>query len=137
MAEYKDLTPWLEYFGMLRKYEDSGQLWTVADKHEAYVTQPALLTLSAGGSEVDTSPENEEATKRLLALGSLDIVRRLRAYAGWKSQQGPNYLIQNFAVHVVRDTEPHEPICTLLLSRRRWPFHKQDHITTIPYDDHG
>lgn len=133
MAEYKDLTPWLEYFGMLREYEDSGQIWTVAEKHEAYIAQPALLTLAAGGSEVDTSPGNEQHTKRLLALGTLDVVCRLRAYAGWKAQQGPRYLKENFAVHVVGDTEPHDPICTLLLSRRRWPFFKKDHVTTITY----
>ena len=48
MKKHKDLQPWLEYFEMLRRYKEKGLLHMQPDKHEAYVTEPALHAMSPG-----------------------------------------------------------------------------------------
>ena len=126
MRKTKDLQPWLDYFKMLQTYEVKGFLEVKPDKHEAYITQPALFTLI---------PEDILAQKTDKGLVA-DVARRIRAYAGWKSQQGESYLYENFALHVVNDTEPHDLISTLLLKKpRQWfrHWHWMDKVEVISY----
>ena len=115
---YHDLQPWLDYFEMLHTYEQKGFLEVFPEKHEAYITEPALFTLSP-------------ATKTLPS-----VVRRIRTYAGWRSQYGGTYLSHPFALHVVDAEEGHDLLYTLLLTRRRvwWKlWMKTDRIEVIEY----
>ena len=125
MAKNKDLQPWLSYFRMLQQYQEKGFLEVTAGKNEAFVTAPALFALNDGDIQEQ------------LANGAVaDTARRIRAYAAWKSQQGEAYLDRNFALHVVKDTTPHDLLYTLLLSRRRvwWkPWRKSERMTVIEY----
>lgn len=117
-----DLQPWLDYFEMLQAYEQKGFLEVNPSRNEAYVTNTALFAMSDDGSP--------------RALAVADTVRRLRAYAGWRSMQGKVYLEQPFAVHIVKDDEPHDLVFTLLVTRRRrwWcPWRRTDRIRTIKY----
>ena len=125
MTKTNDLQPWLDYFGMLRTYEQKGFLEVMPDKHEAYITQPALHALSEGDD-----PQEQ------VAKAIPETVLRIRAYAGWKSQEGEPYLKQNFALHVVEPEHPHDLIYTLLLTQtRRWIrlWRKTDSIEVITY----
>ena len=115
MAKHKDLQPWLDYFEMLHSYESKGFLEVPADKHEAYVTHPALLTLAG----CDIKDGGYDTLKVLQSVK--DTVLHLRTYAAFISQEGEEYLKQPFAVHVVKDTEPHDLLSTVVVTvRRRW-----------------
>lgn len=111
-----NLQPWLDYFGLLRTYEEKGFLEVKHDKHEAYVTQAALLTLLGIGEPVQV--ENVDGQIRLVRA-SCEFLRRLRAYAAWKSTGGAGYLTWGFAMHIVEDDHPHDLMFTVVLSRRR------------------
>lgn len=115
----KNLQPWLDYFRLLQTYEEKGFLQTEPEKHEAYVTLPALCTLSEDNAVLE-----------------MKVLRRIRAYAGWQSRTGRDYLDRPFAVHVVKGEAPHDLVATLLLSRKRhwwWPLWKLDSFETITY----
>lgn len=126
MTKTTDLQPWLDYFDMLRTYEQKGFLEVMPDKHEAYVTQPAIFTLA-----------DADVHERLqTAKAVFETALRIRAYAAWKSQEGQPYLKQNFALHVVEPEHPHDLIHTLLLTQtRRWLrlWRKTDSIEVITY----
>ena len=120
-----NLQPWLDYFDMLHTYEESGFLQMEPEKHEAYVTQPALHAMSDG----------DDPTLQMRDGSIEKTVQRLRAYAGFRAQQGEQYLKQNFAVHVVQPDAPHDLMYTLFISRRRWPLHRKDRIEVIDYSE--
>ena len=103
----KSLQPWLEYFGMLRAYEQKDLLLIMPDKGEAYVTHPALYAMTEGDNPL----------RQLAAIPR--TARRIRAYAGFKSAEGPGYLLKPFALHVVEEQQPHDLRYTVLLRRRR------------------
>ena len=131
--KHKDLQPLIDYFDMLRGYEQSGHLELQQEKHEAYVTQAAIYTMfpDSGTSE----PVSGIVTAKI-AQDFPNILHRIHAYAGWKSQQGSDYLTQPFALHVVKDEPPHDLLYTLLLSKkrtRRSAWRKRDHIEIISY----
>ena len=113
--KFRNLQPWLDYFGMLQTYEQKGLLDVQAGKGEALVVLTALLSLSCDGD--DASVDLGDPVR--LLRGWKPVLRRLRAYAGWKSCEGKVYLGRPFAMHVVGDDAPHDPVCTLLLERRR------------------
>lgn len=46
--KHSDLQPWLDYFYMLSLYVQRGFLQIDVDKHEVYVTQPAIHAMSDG-----------------------------------------------------------------------------------------
>lgn len=124
----KNLQPWLDYFGMLQRYQDCGFLLMEPQKHEAYITQPAMMTL--------TQNIDSEVSLEHLSHAIPIIVRRLRTYAAFLAQEGKGYMEQNFAMNVVKDVEPNDPLYTVLLTRRRrWfcPWRKLDHYETIVY----
>lgn len=127
MAKHRDLQPWIEYFGMLRSYEEKGFLEVIPEKHEAYITRAALCTLVSNSVSLDS-----------LATQTPHVVKRIYAYAGWKCQQGGDYLSRPFALHVVKEEQPHDLLYTILLAtKRRWysPWHKSDRIEVITYED--
>lgn len=122
-----NLQPWLEYFNMLYAYEDKGLLDVFPEKHEAYITQAAVHAVSDGDDPV-----------RQLAKAVPDTLKRIRAYAGWRSREGAGYLSRAFALHVVRDDAPHDLLYTLLLVRRRvwWKLWRlTDTVEAVTYDD--
>lgn len=135
MSKTVNLQPWLDYFEMLHNYELSGYLQMEPEKHEAYVTLSALHTLSG---ENDTQPATtEEGIRRIKAYAA--VVRRLRTYAAFLSTQGKDYLTWPFAVHVIKDDPPHDPLFTIILEKRRhwWSlWFKVDSFEVIEYD-HG
>lgn len=116
MAKIKNLQPWVEYFQMLRKYEENGYLDVKASEMEAYITQPALLTLSGEG---EISSGDEQLAIQRMVRETPKILRRLRTYSAWKSQKGDDALSLPFALHVVKPDVPHDLICTLTISRKR------------------
>lgn len=136
MSKTVDLQPWLDYFEMLHSYERQGFLEVKSDKHEIYVTQPALHAMSEG----------DDPRKQFMDGVIEKTLSRLRIYAAWQyahnqslSTSGPEiyegpdepmplpipakmlqaYLKQNFAIHVVKDSEPYDLLYTFLLSRKR------------------
>lgn len=121
--KHKDLQPWIDYFRMLQTYEQKGFLEVLADKHEAYITQPALHALSTE----DVQPSSKQI---------VTTARRIRNYAAWKSQHGGDYLSFSFALHVVRDEHPHDLLYTILLTiRRRWRslWFRAEHVEVLTY----
>lgn len=122
-----DLQPWLEYFAMLQTYKQKGYLEVTPDRHEAYITRAALLTLTPGG-------ENPAA---LSPEAIPDTVRCIRAYAAFCAQQGTGYFTLAFALHVVQDEPPHDLICTVLLTpTRSWRtlWRTREQVEVIDYD---
>lgn len=111
------LQPWLDYFEMLHTYEQTGFLQMEVEKHEAYVTQTSLHTLSGAK---DTRPTTtDHSIRRMQSYAA--VIRRLRTYAAFLSTQGRGYLAWPFAVHLVKDDAPHDLLCTVLIEkRRRW-----------------
>lgn len=119
MAKHKDLQPWLDYFEMQHTYEEKGFLQMDPEKHEAYITQPALMTLA--GVSFSTRELGHDISTPHVAVAVGHEVRRLRTYAGWKSQHGGDYLSHSFALHVVKPDEPHDLLYTILLTTtRKW-----------------
>lgn len=125
---------------MLKEYEKCGYLQMEPAKHEAYITEPALHTITRPQSSGYAYGEKTEADvnkeKLHFAKHIPETVRRLRTYAGFIAQREANYLKQNFAVHVVQYDEPHDLLYTLLIETRRrwlWPFCKQEYIEVINY----
>lgn len=125
--KHKDLQPWLDYFEMLRTYEDKGYLEVKPSEHEAYITRPALLTLTPGGDNPTTlSPETIP-----------DTVRRIRAYAAFCAQHGDDYIMHPFFLHVVQDEPPHDLMHTILLTpTRSWRtlWRTREQVEVIDYD---
>lgn len=120
--KWTNIQPWLDYFNMLRVYEDNGFLEIQEDKHEAYVTQPALHAMSDGDNPV-------EQIKKAIP----DTVRRIRVYAAFKSQN-EEYLTKPFALHVVTSDKPYERLYTLLLTAGHGRLWKYDTIKVLTYD---
>lgn len=150
--KHKNLQPWLDYFRLLHTYEQTGFLEMQPDKHEAYITRAALLTLAG------INPEDVQSAAVPQQL--TDTTRRIRTYAAYlaANQRGLKdydpktvldpeadlppipekeltaYLSQNFALHMVSEDAPHKPLCTLLLStKNRHIGRKTDHIEVISY----
>lgn len=123
---HKDLQPWLDYFDMFRRYEQVGYLELYTERHEAYVTQPALHAMTPGND-----PQQQ------LRDGSItETVRRLQCYAAFRSTEGNGYLKQPFALNVVQQEPPHDLLYTLLITRHKswrtlWRW--RDDIEVIDY----
>lgn len=134
---HKNLQPWLDYFRMLQTYEEKGFLQMEPEKHEAYVTLPALYTLA----DYDDNPADLADTssvavvRRMTAIGG--VVRHLRDCAAFRSRDGYGYMSRPFAVHVVTAGEPHDLLHTIVVTTRRrwyrlWTLH--DEFDVISYD---
>lgn len=117
MGKNKDLQPWLDYFAMLRTYELKGFLEVKPDRREAFVTRAALLTL-LGMDEAELA-EGLADQKWLAKSAVARFVRHIRGYAGFRSQQGAQYLDGSFALHIVKDEQPHDLLCTVLLTKEK------------------
>lgn len=115
MKENIDLQPWLEYFDMLKRYEEKGFLEMPEEKDEAFITRAALCTIANIDKYGDRSAEG------VVTDAIAEVARNIHVYAGWRKRKGKNYLHQNFAVHVVKEDAPHDLLYTLLLTRhRKW-----------------
>lgn len=112
----KDLSPWLEYFEMLRKFCDKGLLEVRVEEGDAFITQAALAVLGVTN----------------------DTVVRIRAYADWlhAAETEKPEGTKTFALHIVEDAEPHDLCYTIVITRcRRWfsPWRVSDKYTVINY----
>lgn len=128
--KWKNLQPWIDYFQMLQEYEKKGFLEMKPEKGEAYVTRAALLTLT--GVYVNRT----DAEWRMIREVS-KTVRRVRAYAAWKSRSGEKFLGRPFALNIVKEDEPHDLLHTVVLTReRRWwkLWMKTDVFDVITYE---
>ena len=141
-----NLQPWLDYFRMLRQYEQKGFLQMNPKEHEAYITRAALLTL-AGIDAEDVQSTAMSSQPEVLAA----TLSRLRAYAAYRwvpavGQQHPadpsaishqpSYISAPFALHIVKEDYPHDLLLTLLLQQKRsWrtAWRTVDTIETIDY----
>lgn len=123
--KHEDLQPWLDEFNMFDAYQQAGYLQMVVNRHEAFVTNAALHSMSDGNDPMLQAQD-----------GSLEkTAKRLRTYAGWLSQEGESYLNDNFAVNVVAHDEPHDPLYTILLSKHRKLWKMVDKVEWITYKD--
>ena len=150
-----DLQPLLDYFDLLRRYEQKGYLEPKPEDHEVYITLSAYATLL---------PPAGMTAKENLSYGSAVYynLQHMRTYAAWlaaarrgladhdpKTAADPmvplktiptkeltGYLSQPFSLHIVADEHPHDLITTLLLSKKRHWHHlwrKTDHVDVINY----
>ena len=133
MSKTVNLQPYIDYFDVLNRYIEKSYLEVYPDKGEAYITEAALNVLS----NTDAFPQEKdlvmEGARRLRAYTA--TLRHIRAYAGWRSQEGKSYLDKPFALHVVKDMHPYDVLFTLVLSvRRHWwaLWRPTDHIDVIP-----
>lgn len=142
-AKVKNLQPWLDYFGMLQAYERNGYLeigrhdraTNSTVSNEAYVTRAALMTLAGIKADDGIVTDSNEMEWRLLKE-TPKVMRRIRTYAGWRSQEGEAFLDRPFALHVVKEDEPHDLLYTIVLTvRRRWwkLWMKTECFDVIPY----
>lgn len=142
--KHTNLQPWLDYFGMLRQYEQKGFLQVKPQEHEAYITRAALLTLAgideqavqytAAVPQSSAGAALSAATRQLQAIPAL--IRRLRTYAAYLSTEGEAYLAQPFALHIVKEDYPHDLLLTVLLQQRRtWYGRTKEHIEVIDYTE--
>lgn len=136
MSKTVNLQPYLDYFEVLQDYIEKGYLEVYPEKGEAYVAEAVLNVLS----NTDAFPQEKdlamEGARRLRDYTT--TLRHIRAYAGWCSQEGKEYLKKPFALHVVKDMQPYDPLCTILLSVRRcwWNLWRPtDNIDVIPMTD--
>jgi len=133
--KHKNLQPWLDYFKVLQKYQESGYLEVRPKEHEAYITRAALYTLAWGEDTNLYDNSLPASVKRLQDIAK--VVRHIRTYCGWRQQDGYEYLLKPFALHVVKEEHPHDLVYTLHLSRRHvwwklWMWH--DKFEFIPYE---
>ena len=136
MKQYKDLSPWMAYIDMLNTYEEKGYLEVAAEKGEAYITQPALFSIAGVSFSTRELGHGIEMRYVMEAIGHTAL--RIKAYVGWKSQQGCAFLDKPFALHVVKDENPHDMLYTLLVTRHRvwWKLWKKtDRIEVIYYQE--
>ena len=105
--KHKDLQPWVDYFEMLSANVESGFLQVEVVKHEAFVTQPAIHAMSEG----------DDPAKQIEDGSILQTAHRIFTYAAWLSGDGNGYRHKPFAVHVVKGSEPHDMIYTILFTR--------------------
>jgi len=115
-----DLQPWVDYFQMLQVYERHGLIEVVPDKHEIYITLPAICTLCGGIEQIEKK--------------AVETILHLRAYAAWLSQKGQSYMREVFALHIVKDEEPYDLLYTLVVTpRRRW-WQNGEKVELIKYN---
>lgn len=151
MSKRKSLQPWLDYFDLLHTYEQNGYLEVKPDKHEAYITRAALYTISPTPS----LPEGEVVAADTHVIKT---VRRIRAYTDYLSavSVGAKYPAEMsdegvtaspiptselkkcmdypFALHIVKEEAPHDPLCTLLLTRKRnWLGIRRERVEVIVF----
>lgn len=122
----KDLQPWLDYFDMLKTYENNGYFELYTERHEAYVTLPALHAMTPG----------DDPQQQIQDGSIIETVRRIQGYAAFRSTDGKDYLKQPFALNVVHPEPPHDLLYTLLITHHKswrtlWRW--RDSIETITY----
>ena len=144
MSKHQDLSPLLDYFDMLKTYEQKGYLEVMPDKHEAYITRAAFYTIcyadySDDGIQQLADSSHVAVQQRMKSVS--DFVLYIRAYAGWRSQQGKAFMDKPFALHVVTENHPHDLLYTLLASHERvwWKLWlgKTDRVEVIAYADNN
>lgn len=121
--KHKDLQPWLDYFDMLRANVEPGFLQMSVVKHEAFVAQPGIHAMSEG----------DDPAKQIENGSLLQTAHRIFTYAAWLSGEGNGYRHKPFAVHVVKDTEPHDMIYTILFTSVFRFFRWKEKVEVINY----
>lgn len=106
--KWTNLQPWLEYFEMLQEYERNGYLEVRVNEGDAYITKAALYTLAG-----------DKLERYKMARGVLAVAKHIRAYVAWKGRFGGDWLQKPFALNVVKDDPPRDPVFTVLLHRTR------------------
>ena len=121
--KHKDLQPWLDYFDMLRANVEPGFLQMSVVKHEAFVAQPGIHAMSEG----------DDPAKQIENGSLLQTAHRIFTYAAWLSGEGNGYRHKPFAVHVVKDTEPHDMIYTILFTSAFRVFRWKEKVEVTNY----
>ena len=151
MSKRKSLQPWLDYFDLLHTYEQKGYLEVKPDKHEAYITRAALYTLSPtpplpGGEGVAADTHVIETVRHIRAYTAyLSAVSVGAKYPAEMSDEGvtappiPTSELKEcmdypFALHIVKEEAPYDPLCTLLLTRKRnWLGIRRERVEVIVF----
>jgi len=143
MAKYKDLQPWLEYFQMLHTYEAKGYLEVKPADHEAYITEPALISLSPTDDPARAADAMPATIVNLRVYAAYhDAAAKGAASAPSEESSAVSasgdldYLRAPFALHVVKPDPPYDLLYTILTTRRRswWkPWSHHDHFELIDY----
>lgn len=109
MAKYKNTQALLEYFSMLRSYEENGYLEIQGDKYEAFITRAALYSLVPESTR-------EDVDVMTVARSAAAVTRYIAAYRCYRRREVLSR--EPFALHVVDDDAPHELSFTVVQSRR-------------------
>lgn len=100
MKSHPDLQPWLDYFQMLHTYEEHGFLQIEAEKHEAYITRAALLTLANYTFGIVLAKDAMEK-----AACIYKVAHRIHAYANYLTAAAEGRKIYETAIR----TDPEGP----------------------------
>lgn len=151
----KDLQPWLDYFQMLRRYEENGYLELHPDKREAYITRVALLTLSQlANAQTVTQALFRYLMQRCAHAEGLEYYDdAMRVNPDGPASDKPAWTTEElsaharavtreladgtFALHIVKEDAPHDLLFTIVLSHpaRVWwkPLQPKEHYEIIDY----
>ena len=153
----KNITPWLDYFEMLRTYTRNGFIEVWPQKQEAYITEPALATLAGHAADKGAmAKEILEVALRLRTFSEyintakeaykqhvrdLEVAEDMTATAKTLNQASDNLRRlharhNTFALHVVEPSAPHDLRYSVLVTRKRrwfWPWSKTDIYDAITY----
>ena len=108
----KDLQPYLDYFDMLRTYAEQGLLEVLPAAHEAYITAPALFTLSNAEGIMATimaADASGDRTQRQIADAVLfksltDAAHNIRTYADFLNANAEGFRQYQQASEAAKDT---------------------------------
>jgi hypothetical protein len=134
MKKHKNLQPWLDYFAMLRQYEEKGFLEVRPEHREAYITRAALLTLTEPGdpkmvilalvryvmarAAVTEGLKDREAT---MLLAPEESESKADVWQTDAMQQRAEAIVEkllagSYAIHVVMEDMPHDLLITVVVT---------------------
>ena len=113
-ARPSDIQPWMDFVEVLDRYRNRGYL-ELASPGEAYVTMAAISTL-AGIDPLQAAARTDYAYSASLWDKLKGVARYIMVYAAYSGCAG---LPKSYAVNVVGDRMPHEPLFVILVCRRR------------------
>lgn len=130
-----DLQPWLDYIDGLQRLTRKGYLEMIPNENEAYITRAAFCVITDGYDVfLERKYDEKDMLKNIVAAKA--TARNINIYAAYLSQEGIDYLVEPFALHIVEERSPHNLLLTILISRfRLWwkPWVKRDKFKVICY----
>lgn len=130
-----NLQPWIDYIDGLQRLTRKGYLEMFPKENEAYITRAAFCVITNGYDVfLERAYDEKDMLKNIVAVKA--TARNINIYAAYLSQEGIDYLVEPFALHIVEERSPHNLLLTILISRfRLWwkPWVKRDKFKVICY----